>query len=64
MSLMTVFVLVGVAATVVTLTQGIASMAQGGESDQARSHALMFRRVGWQAITILFLLLAMLGEIK
>ena len=64
MSIMTMFVLVGLVATILSLIQGIASMAHGGESDQARSHKLMFRRVGWQAVTILFLLLAVLSQIK
>jgi len=64
MSLVTVFILAGVVATILTLVQGIASMVHGGESDQARSHLLMFRRVGWQALTILFLLLALLSQVK
>ena len=64
MSLITAFVLVGLVATILTLIQGIASMAHGGESDQARSHVLMFQRVGLQAITILFLLLALLIQVK
>ena len=64
MSLMTMFVLVGMAATILTLIQGIASMAHGGESDQVRSHVLMFRRVGWQAVTVLFILLALLSQVK
>jgi hypoxia induced protein len=64
MSLMTMFVLAGLVATIFTLIQGIASMAHGGELDQARSHVLMFRRVGWQAVTILFLLLALLSQVK
>jgi hypothetical protein len=64
MSLATVFILAGMVATILTLVQGIASMAHGGESDQARSHVLMFRRVGWQAITIAFLLLALLMQVR
>lgn len=64
MSLATMFIMAGLAATVLTLIQGIASMAKGGESDQARSHILMFRRVGLQAMTILFLLLALLSQLK
>lgn len=64
MSLATAFILAGMVATILTLVQGIASMAHGGESDQARSHVLMFRRVGWQALTILFLLLAMLSQVR
>jgi hypothetical protein len=61
---MTVFILVGFVATILTLIQGIASMAHGGESDQARSRVLMFQRIGLQAITILFLLLALLSQVK
>jgi hypothetical protein len=64
MSLITVFILVGMAATILTLMQGIASMAHGGESDQARSHVLMFQRIGLQGITILFLFLALLSQVK
>lgn len=64
MSLMTAFVLVGLVATILTLMQGIASMAHGGESDQARSHILMFQRIGLQGITILFLFLALLMQVK
>lgn len=64
MSLMTAFVLVGLVATILTLIQGIASMAHGGESDQARSHVLMFQRIGLQGITILFLFLALLMQVK
>jgi hypothetical protein len=37
MSLVTVFILAGMVGTILTLVQGIASMAHGGESDQARS---------------------------
>ena len=64
MSLMDVYVLLGLAATVFAFIQGISSMAHGGESDQKRSHIYMFRRVGWQALTILFLLLALLSKMK
>lgn len=64
MSLITAFVPVGLVATILTLIQGIASMAHGGELDQARSHVLRFQRVGLQAITILFLLLALLSQVK
>lgn len=62
MNTLTALVLAGVAITVLTLIQGIASMAHGGASDQARSHILMFRRVGWQAATVAFLLLLLLYQ--
>ena len=64
MSLATVFIVAGMVATILTLVQGIASMVRGGESDQARSHVLMLRRVGWQALTILLLLLALLSQVR
>jgi len=59
---MTLFVLVGLVITIVSLVQGIASMARGGDADLARSPLLMLRRVGWQALTIVFLLLALLSH--
>jgi hypoxia induced protein len=62
MNTMTVLVVAGMAATILSLVQGVASMAEGGASDQARSHVLMFRRVGLQAITVVFLLLALLTQ--
>ena len=60
MSAMTVIVLVGVGATVWTLAEGIASMAQGGKYDQLHSNELMIRRVALQGVTFLFLLFALL----
>lgn len=51
-----VFVLVGVALTIVAFVRGIASMAHGGIEDQKASHRLMLQRVGWQALTLLLLL--------
>jgi hypothetical protein len=37
-------------------------MAHGGVSDQARSHLLMFQRVGWQALTVAILLGILLSQ--
>lgn len=62
MNTMTVLVVAGLAATILALIQGIASMAHGGDADQARSHMLMFRRVGWQLLTVVLLLLALLSQ--
>jgi Hypoxia induced protein conserved region len=62
MNTMTVLVVAGLAATILALIQGIASMAHGGATDQARSHMLMFRRVGWQLLTVVLLLLALLSQ--
>ena len=62
MSAMTLLVVAGLAATILALIQGVASMAHGGAPDQARSHVLMFRRVGWQSLTVVLLLLALLSQ--
>lgn len=51
MDMMTMFVLLAALATTISLFNGITSMAHGGESDVRQSHWLMFRRVGWQALT-------------
>jgi hypothetical protein len=64
MSMLTAFVLAGIALTVIALFNGIVSMAHGGQADQRSSHWLMFKRVGWQALTALFVLLALLGYLK
>lgn len=63
MNTMTLLVVAAMAATILTLIQGIASMAQGGAEDQKRSHILMFRRVGWQSLTVALLLLALLSQV-
>jgi len=60
---MTVFVLLAAAATAISLFNGITSMAHGGESDARQSHRLMFKRVGWQALTVFFLLLGLLSQL-
>ena len=62
MNTLTVLVVAGMVTTILALIQGIASMAHGGAPDQARSHILMFRRVGWQALTVLILLLILLTQ--
>jgi thiamine transporter ThiT len=64
MDMLTLFVLLAALATVISLVTGITSMAQGGEADAKRSHRLMFQRVGWQALTVFFLLLGLLSQIK
>lgn len=64
MNTMTLLVVAGMVATILTLFEGIASMAHGGASDRARSHILMFRRVGWQAATVLILLVILLNQVS
>jgi hypothetical protein len=39
-------------------------MAHGGEEDQRVAHVLMFKRVAWQAAAVLFVLLALLTNLR
>ena len=64
MDAITLFVLVGAFLTAMTLFSGLNSMAHGGEEDLHQSHLLMFRRVGWQALTVLMIFLAMLAQLR
>ena len=64
MDVLTVFVLVAALLTAISLFNGVASMAHGGEADAHESHWLMFRRTGWQALAVLFLLLALLARFE
>lgn len=57
MDALTALVLVGVGLTIFALVRGVVSMAQGGIEDQQASHRLMFQRIGWQALTVLLLVL-------
>ena len=59
MSLITVFVLVAAMFAALSLFQGVNSMAHGGAEDQRTSHWTMLRRVGWQALALLFILFAL-----
>ena len=59
MSVMTVFVLLALAATVFSLAAGISAMATHGEVGHHSSNEWMFRRVGFQALTVVLLVLAM-----
>ena len=62
MYLMTFFVLVAALFAALSLFSGITSMAHGGAENQRTSHWLMFQRVGWQALALLFVVLALLGN--
>jgi len=59
MSLITAFVMVAALFAAVSLFEGVASMAHGGVEDQRASHWMMFRRIGWQALALLFILFAL-----
>jgi hypothetical protein len=59
MSMITAFGLVAALLAAISLFNGVVSMAHGGTEDQAASHLLMFRRLGWQALAVLFIFLAL-----
>ena len=63
MSAMTLLVVLAAAAAVFTLARGIFSMAHGGEADRQQSHVLMFKRVGWQALAVLLVLIVLLIQL-
>lgn len=58
------FAVVGLGLAALALFNGIASMAHGGEEDDRRSVGLMFRRVGWQALAVLAILLGLLANLR
>ncbi len=62
MNAMGLLVLVAAAGVAVALFNGLVSMAHGGEADQRQSHRLMFKRVGWQALAILLVLIALVAS--
>lgn len=64
MSLMTMLVLVAAVFAALALFQGVVSMAHGGPADQESSHRLMLKRVGWQGLALLFIVLALLTNLK
>lgn len=58
---MTLLVFIAAGLAVLSLYQGVAAMAQGGEWDQLHSHELMLKRTAWQAMAVLFILAALLA---
>ena len=58
MGLLVVLAALGVA---VALFNGILSMAYGGEADHRESHRHMFKRVAWQGLAILLVLIALVA---
>ncbi|MHB8256599.1 MAG: HIG1 domain-containing protein [Acidiferrobacterales bacterium] len=57
MTILTLFIMLGMLATLVTLATGITSMGHGGAFDRKHEIQLMGTRVAMQAITILLVLL-------
>jgi len=64
MSLLTAFVMIAALFAAISLFDGVVSMAHGGADDQLESHRWMFKRVGWQGLAVLFILLALLSNLK
>ncbi|MFY9316051.1 MAG: HIG1 domain-containing protein [Burkholderiales bacterium] len=62
--MITIFVLIAAFLAAVSLFNGITSMAHGGSEDQGASHWLMFKRVGWQALALLFILFALFANLE
>ena len=58
MSLINVFVILALVATVVTLVLGLRSMAIGGEYDRDHSEKFMWERVALQGLVVLLLVAA------
>jgi uncharacterized membrane protein len=58
MNILSVVIVVALLLTIAVLGTGIWSMAHGGEFDKKHSSQLMFARVGMQAVTLVFLFLA------
>ena len=59
MSVLNIMIVLAVIATVAVLGMGIVSMARGGEYDRQHSVQFMAARVGLQAATLLFLVIAL-----
>lgn len=59
MPLLTILILVALGATVVSLFLGLNSMERGGEYDQSHGTRYMAMRVGFQALTVVLLLVAL-----
>lgn len=64
MSLITMLVVVAAVCAVISLFQGVVSMAHGGADDLRDSEKLMFRRVSWQAIAFLLIVVALIANLK
>lgn len=64
MDALTILVMLGALATVIVLLRGVGTMTEGGEFESLHSQQLMFARVGVQAITVLFILVALLAHLE
>ena len=60
MSLLTLAVILAFAATIYSLVRGVTSMVAGGEARHQNSERWMIRRVEFQALAVVLLLLAVM----
>lgn len=59
MNLFVAAIVAAMITTFITLVLGVLAMSGGGTTDRAVSNPLMWARVGFQAVTILLLLIAL-----
>jgi hypothetical protein len=64
MTTLTILIILGMAATALALVWGVASMAHGGKFDRRHSNQLMFARVGFQGVTLVLLIVALLLSMR
>lgn len=62
MDLITILIFLALAATVFSLISGVTAMATHGEVAHHDSNWWMFRRVGFQALAVVLLIVAMLAR--
>jgi Hypoxia induced protein conserved region len=60
MDLLLIVIVLAIIATVVTMFLGLLAMSGGGSADQEFSTPLMWARVGFQALTLLLLVVAVM----
>jgi len=60
MELLNLLIILALIATIISLGWGIGSMAHGGSYDAKHSEQLMSARVGFQALAVVLLLIALL----
>ncbi|MBI5718878.1 MAG: twin transmembrane helix small protein [Burkholderiales bacterium] len=60
MNALTILIILALAATIFSLVAGVSAMATHGEVGHHSSNDWMFRRVGFQALTVVLLVLAMI----
>ena len=60
MDLLTIVIVLAIGATVATMFLGLLAMSGGGSADQEFSTPLMWTRIGFQALTLALLVIAVM----